>query len=76
MATRAFQIGHYGRLWQVTDPELPEFTLDGASFDDLAGFFRSVGETLGGKGWGKNVDAFNDILRGGFGTPAGGFVLR
>ena len=56
MATQAFQIGHDGRLWQVTDPELPEFTLDGASFDDLAGFFRSVGETLGGKGWGKNVE--------------------
>jgi barstar (barnase inhibitor) len=26
--------------------------------------------------WGRNLDAFNDILRGGFGTPEGGFVLR
>jgi hypothetical protein len=26
--------------------------------------------------WGHNLDAFNDILRGGFGTPEGGFVLR
>jgi hypothetical protein len=26
--------------------------------------------------WGKNLDAFNDILRGGFGTPQDGFVLR
>ena len=26
--------------------------------------------------WGHNLDAFNDILRGGFGTPDGGFVLR
>ncbi|MFN9976279.1 MAG: barstar family protein, partial [Phycisphaerae bacterium] len=26
--------------------------------------------------WGKNLDAFNDILRGGFGTPDHGFVIR
>ncbi|WP_210166376.1 barstar family protein [Neorhizobium galegae] len=26
--------------------------------------------------WGRNLDAFNDVLRGGFGTPEGGFVLR
>ena len=25
--------------------------------------------------WRGNLDAFNDILRGGFGTPDGGFVL-
>lgn len=25
---------------------------------------------------GPKLDAFNDILRGGFGTPEGGFVLR
>lgn len=25
---------------------------------------------------GRNLDAFNDILRGGFGTPDGGFTLR
>ena len=30
-----------------------------------------------GRCWGKNLDAFNDILRGGFGSlPTGGFVLR
>ena len=26
--------------------------------------------------WRGNLDAFNDILRGGFGTPEGGFVIR
>ena len=67
-------IGHYGLV--ASGPELTEFTLDGASFDDLAGFFRVVGETLGTQGWGKNLDAFNDILRGGFGTPDEGFVLK
>lgn len=26
--------------------------------------------------WGQNLDAFNDVLRGGFGTPDEGFILR
>jgi Barstar (barnase inhibitor) len=55
---------------------LPEFVLDGTSFDNLAGFFTAITRTLGVTGWGRNLDAFNDILRGGFGTPAGGFILR
>jgi hypothetical protein len=55
---------------------LPEFTLDGSSFHDLAGFFEAVSNTLGTKGCEKDLDAFNDILRGGFGTPDEGFVLR
>jgi hypothetical protein len=55
---------------------LPEFVLDGASFDDLAGFFAAITTTLGITAWGTNLDAFNDILRGGFGTPEGGFTLR
>jgi RNAse (barnase) inhibitor barstar len=28
-----------------------------------------------GATWGRNLDAFNDILWGGFGTPEDGFVL-
>jgi Barstar (barnase inhibitor) len=55
---------------------LPEFVLDGTSFDDLAGFFTAITRTLGVTGWGRNLDAFNDILRGGFGTPEEGFILR
>ena len=50
---------------------LPEFVLDGTSFDDLAGFFTAITRTLSVTGWGRNLDAFNDILRGGFGTPRG-----
>jgi RNAse (barnase) inhibitor barstar len=74
VATR-FQIGQSG---VVTDPPkgLREYELDGASFDDLEGFFRSVGAALDIGDWGRNLDAFNDILRGGFGTPDEGFVLR
>ena len=56
--------------------DLPEYVLDGASFDDLAGFFTAITRTLGVSSWGRNLDAFNDILRGGFGTPDGGFILR
>ncbi|PZR78387.1 MAG: barnase inhibitor [Candidatus Aeolococcus gillhamiae] len=55
---------------------LPEFVLDGTSFDDLAGFFAATTRTLRITSWGRNLDAFNDILRGGFGTPDGGFILR
>jgi RNAse (barnase) inhibitor barstar len=55
---------------------LPEIVLDGTSFDDLAGFFAAITRTLGLTAWGRNLDAFNDILRGGFGTPDGGFTLR
>jgi RNAse (barnase) inhibitor barstar len=55
---------------------LPEVVLDGASFDNLSGFFTTITRTLGLSSWGTNLDAFNDILRGGFGTPDGGFILR
>jgi hypothetical protein len=55
---------------------LPEFVLDGASFDDFPGFFAAITHTLGITAWRRNLDAFNDILRGGFGTPEGGFTLR
>jgi Barstar (barnase inhibitor) len=55
---------------------LPEFVLDGTSFDGLAGFFTAITRTLSLTAWGQNLDAFNDILRGGFGTPEGGFTLR
>ncbi|MFZ5441047.1 MAG: barstar family protein [Myxococcota bacterium] len=52
-------------------------TLDGARFSTLDGFWDEVErELIPGATWGRNLDAFNDILRGGFGTPEGGFTLR
>jgi RNAse (barnase) inhibitor barstar len=50
--------------------------IDGLEFSTLEGFFdhlslRIIPEAT----WGRNLDAFNDILRGGFGTPDAGFVL-
>lgn len=51
-------------------------TIDGARFTDLSGFFDHFQERAGlGAAWAHNLDAFNDVLRGGFGTPQGGFVL-
>jgi RNAse (barnase) inhibitor barstar len=56
---------------------LPVIEIDGARFDDLQGFWDEISRKLiPGAAWGRNLDAFNDILRGGFGTPEGGFVLR
>lgn len=51
--------------------------LDGDRIDDLESFWDEVERQLiPGARWGRNLDAFNDVLRGGFGTPEGGFVLR
>jgi RNAse (barnase) inhibitor barstar len=53
------------------------YEIDGAAFSSLEGFFDEVSRKLIPDAiWGKNLDAFNDILRGGFGTPEDGFVLR
>ena len=55
---------------------LREYRIDGARFSTLEGFFDEVGQVLiPGARWGRNLDAFNDILRGGFGTPDEGFIL-
>ncbi len=53
------------------------YILDGAKFSSLEGFARHFSEVvLEDYQWSGNLDALNDILWGGFGTPEGGFVLR
>jgi RNAse (barnase) inhibitor barstar len=55
----------------------PIYEIDGRDFASLQEFYDVVSRVLiPGAEWGRNLDAFNDILRGGFGTPDGGFVLR
>ena len=55
----------------------PTYEIDGANFSTLEEFYDEIGRVLiPGKAWGRNLDAFNDILRGGFGTPETGFVFR
>jgi RNAse (barnase) inhibitor barstar len=52
------------------------YEIDGAAFKDLDGFYDEFSRKviLGAK-WGRNLDAFDDALSGGFGTPPGGFTL-
>lgn len=55
----------------------PTYEIDGCDFSTLEELFAVISDVLiPGASWGRNLDAFNDILRGGFGTPDGGFVLR
>jgi RNAse (barnase) inhibitor barstar len=55
----------------------PIIEIDGSRFDTLNGFWEEISVRLiPGARWGRNFDAFNDILREGFGTPQGGFRLR
>ena len=55
----------------------PTCEIDGRTFWTLEEFYEVISRVLvPGADWGRNLDAFNDILRGGFGTPDGGFVLR
>lgn len=53
-----------------------ELRIDGSEFSTLEGFYDQVSlRIIPGAEWGRNLNAFNDILRGGFGTPEEGFVL-
>ena len=53
------------------------YEIDGENFSTLEEFYDEIERVLiPGVKWGRNLDAFNDILRGGFGTPEAGFVLR
>lgn len=66
------------RMFTSGDPgwDKPVLLIDGDRFDDFAGFAREFSNLLSDWTWNENLDAFNDILRGGFGTPEDGFVLR
>jgi hypothetical protein len=55
---------------------LPVLIVDGGSFSDFEGFGREFSRLLRDWTWNGNLDAFNDILRGGFGTPENGWVFR
>lgn len=53
------------------------YEIDGAEFSSLEDFYDQIsGKLIPNTSWGRNLDAFNDILRGGFGTPCGGFILE
>ena len=47
--------------------EKKKFAIDGKDFSDLKGLYNAIGKQLvENNKWGKNWNAFNDILRGGF----------
>lgn len=55
---------------------LSVYVLEGCRFatlEEFAAHFSDV--VLDGHIWSGNLDALNDILRGGFGTPGNGFIL-
>lgn len=47
------------------------YVVEGAQVESLEDFWRVMGEAVNGPGgyFGRNLDAFSDCLRGGFGTP-------
>ena len=54
-----------------------EYVIDGSRITSLETFYDEISRAvIPGSPWGRNLDAFNDILRGGFGTPDAGFKLR
>jgi hypothetical protein len=61
---------------EIQPSDLPIFQIEGARITSLDAFYEEVSRVvIPGADWGHNLNAFNDILRGGFGTPEGGFVL-
>jgi RNAse (barnase) inhibitor barstar len=54
-----------------------EYAIDGSKITSLDAFYDEISRVLTpGHYWGRNLDAFDDILSGGFGTPAEGFTLK
>src|SRR5215470_5607806 len=57
--------------------EKKAYILDGSQFLSLEEFAQHFSKVvLPEYQWHGNLNAFNDILRGGFGTPDGGFVIQ
>jgi RNAse (barnase) inhibitor barstar len=53
-----------------------KYLLKSESFSTLAGFYDEIGRLLlPNDFWGKNLDALNDILAGGFNIPESPFEL-
>ena len=51
--------------------EKPVFVLDGSRFADLEGFARELSPVVPEDTWEGNLNAFDDVLSGGYGTPEG-----
>lgn len=52
------------------------YQIDGQLFSTLEEFYEHFSKVvLQDIDWGRNLDAFNNVLWGGFGTPDEGFIL-
>lgn len=51
------------------------YEIDGERFSTMDEFFEEVDRVMRLSPWGHGLDSFNDILRGGFGTPEEGFLI-
>ena len=50
---------------------MPTYVIDGRDFSTLEEFYDEFNRVLVPEPWGRNLDAFNAVLRGGFGTADG-----
>jgi len=74
---RPLTADEFENYWRRATPVgLPVLTIDGGQFDDFDGFVARFSGLLVEFEWRGSLDAFNDILRGGCGTPDGGFEFR
>lgn len=55
--------------------ELKAYELDGKDFRSLKQFYEVFGCVVLNNYICPNLNAFNDVLRGGFGTPDEGFII-
>ena len=52
------------------------YEIDGESFSTLEEFYDEIDRVMSLAHWGRNLDALDDVLQGGFGTPDDGFTVR
>ena len=65
-----YNLEQIDRVFTADQPQRQKFTIDGRRFSSMAGFYDEVERvfTFGlDRKIGRNLNAFNDILRGGFG---------
>ena len=52
------------------------YELNGKNITTLEEFYQELNRVIPLAPWGQNLNAFNDILRGGFGAPEGGALIN
>ncbi len=65
-----------GQCYNPTTYSKTIYTLDGNRITTIDEFYDEITRIIFPElDWGRNLDALNDILNGGFGTPAEGFII-